>query len=118
MTFYSPLEPTIRFISDEAVQNLPLSKDTLVRISDFYAMYHGVDATVMRKVVSCESGWNQYAIGDKGHSRGLVQIYDTYHPDISTQQAFNAFFSLNYLAENISKGKGHMWSCFRAVNAP
>lgn len=80
-----------------------------------YAEKYDVSEEVLHKVIFCESRYNRYAIGDRGHSRGLVQIYDNYHPTITHEQAFDPDFAINFLAENIKKGKGNMWTCFRNI---
>lgn len=82
---------------------------------DKYANQYGVNSQLMRDVVFCESGFNPNAIGDNGHSRGLVQIYDDYHPTISHEQAFDPDFALNFLAREMSQGNGHLWTCHRKL---
>jgi len=86
--------------------------DALITI---YAKKWAVSETILHKVIFCESGYNRYAIGDNGHSRGLVQIYDNYHPTITHEQAYDPNFAINFLAENISNGKGRMWTCYRNI---
>lgn len=78
-----------------------------------YANQYGVNSQLMRDVVKCESSFNPNAVGDFGHSRGLVQIYDTYHPTISHEQAFDPDFALNFLAREMSQGRGYLWTCHR-----
>jgi soluble lytic murein transglycosylase-like protein len=82
---------------------------------DKYANQYGVNSQLMRDVVFCESGLNPNAVGDNGHSRGLVQIYDDYHPTISHEQAFDPDFALNFLAREMSQGNGHLWTCYRKL---
>jgi soluble lytic murein transglycosylase-like protein len=80
-----------------------------------YANQYNVNLQLMRSVVDCESSFNPNAVGDNGHSRGLVQIYDNYHPTISHEQAFDPDFALEYLAKEISEGRGRQWSCYRML---
>jgi len=86
--------------------------EAIVKYSDLY----NVNLQLMRSVINCESSFNPNAIGDNGHSRGLVQIYDDYHPTISHEQAFDIEFSVEFLAKNISRGRGYLWTCFRNIN--
>jgi hypothetical protein len=77
---------------------------------------YGVSESLMTKIISCESGFNEYALGDFGQSRGLVQIHKPSHPTITDEQAYNAEFSVDFLADNLSQGKGEMWTCFRILS--
>lgn len=77
------------------------------------AFTYSVSEDTLRKVIKCESSNNPNAMGDGGHSRGLVQIYDTYHPNITNDMAFDPEFSVDFLAKNISQGKGYLWTCYR-----
>lgn len=49
-------------------------------------------------MVAVETGasFNLQAIGDNGHSIGLFQICDTYHPEITTEQRQDPFFSADW----------------------
>lgn len=88
----------------------PRSIDEL--ISDASLKY-GVSEAVMRKVVACESTFNPNAIGDGGKSFGLVQIHLPSHPYVSREEALNPEFAVEFLAKNLSLGKGRMWTCYR-----
>jgi hypothetical protein len=78
-----------------------------------YAELYQVSEEVMNKVVQCESNYLPDALGDGGRSRGLVQIFKPAHPTISDEQAFDIEFSLNFLADNLSKGNGKLWTCYK-----
>lgn len=101
-------------VSDQALQDAPLSTSTIHDILiPFYAGMYDVSVNTMDKVVSCESAYGEYQIGDHGHSRGLVQISDIYHPEVTPQEAFNPMYALNFLATYLSEGKGKQWTCYR-----
>lgn len=89
------------------------SSTTAPFIIGAYAHKYGVDADVMGAVIRCESRLNPSVRGDKGHSRGLVQISDIYHPEVTDVQAFDPYFSIEFLAKYLSEGKGSQWTCFR-----
>lgn len=74
----------------------------------------GVDPDIITSVIACESSWNPSARGDQGHSRGLVQIHEGYHPEISDEQADDPRFAINYLVEKIANNQGELWTCFRS----
>ncbi len=80
-----------------------------------YASLWGVSASVLDATVRCESGYNVTAKGDHGLARGLAQIRSDYHPTITDSMAFDMDFSLNFLAESLSKGHGSWWTCFRRL---
>jgi soluble lytic murein transglycosylase-like protein len=79
----------------------------------YYADLYKISEEVMNVVIRCESGYDPNALGDGGESRGLTQINKPAHPNISDEQAFDIEFSLNFLAENLSKGNGKMWTCYK-----
>lgn len=79
------------------------------------AFKYSVSEKLMTDIIMCESSMNPNAVGDNGHSRGLVQIYDSFHPNVTHEQAFNEEFAVEFLAKNLSLGKGKMWSCFSKV---
>lgn len=79
------------------------------------AWVYGVSEKTLHAVISCESQYNPLAVGDGGHSRGLVQIYDNYHPDITHAQAFDPEFAVGFLAKEIKNGNGDMWTCARML---
>lgn len=89
-----------------------IKPQTISEKIDYYANLYKVNPLLMRGIVMCESSMNPNAIGDNGHSRGLVQIHDRYHPTISHQQAFDPDFSLDFLAKNMAKGND-IWTCWR-----
>jgi len=96
-----------------ALIELQQSTTTLQDKVAYYAQKHSISQNTLLQVVMCESSGNPNAIGDNGHSFGLVQIFLDYHPTITKENALDPDFALNFLADNISKGKGSLWTCFR-----
>lgn len=80
-----------------------------------YAAQYDVSAEVMTKVVTCESYEDTQAIGDSGNSLGLVQIDILYHPEVTRAEAFDPDFALNFLASNLAKNRGYLWTCYREM---
>lgn len=76
------------------------------------ASRNGVDAALMQRIVACESGGDPNAVGDGGQSYGLVQIHLPAHPQITKAEASDPLFSLEFLAQNLKAGAGHLWSCY------
>lgn len=82
---------------------------------DTTAATYDVSATVMHKVISCESTYDYNAVNktQKEYSVGLVQINRMAHPNITLEQAKDPIFATEFLAKNLKKGKGQMWSCYQ-----
>ena len=104
---------TVQAASAPASVAIVVQPKTIHEKIDFYAEKHNVSAEIISKVINCESSFNPNAVGDNGHSRGLVQIYDDYHPEVTHEQAFNEDFAIEFLAKKLAKGQGHLWTCYR-----
>ena len=62
-----------------------------------------------------ESGWNRYAVGDKGTSFGIVQIHLPAHPHVTKEQAFDPTFALTFITDEFIRGNEWKWTCWKAV---
>lgn len=51
-------------------------------------------------------------VGQREKSYGLVQIHLPDNHSISYAEATDPDFALNFLAQKLSEGKGHLWSCY------
>lgn len=82
-----------------------------------YAQKYSVEGQnlepIITSVIRCESSFNTNALGDNGHSRGLVQIHNVWHPEVTDAQAYDPEFAIEFLAKAISQGKGYEWTCYR-----
>lgn len=74
---------------------------------------YGVSTSTLNAVINCESQYNRYALGDSNHSRGLVQIHNSFHPEITDEEAYDPRFAIGFLAKNLKAGNGNLWSCYR-----
>lgn len=102
-----------------------LSPKELVQVK---AAEYNVSPVLMEKIITCESGWDTtvqskhvYTTdrpkegvkkGQRELSFGLSQIHLPAHRDITKAQATDPEFAIDFLAKNVAKGKGSMWSCF------
>lgn len=77
------------------------------------AIKMGVDPVKLTRTLACESKWNPNALGDNGHSRGLAQIHDRYHPDVTPAQAYDGIWAINWAAARFAEGRGSLWTCYR-----
>lgn len=90
----------------------PRTIDELIHDS---SIKYGVSEAVMRNVIQCESSGNPNAVGDGGQSFGLVQIYLPAHPEVTRAEALDPEFAVEFLAQNLSEGRGRMWTCYRLL---
>jgi len=99
-------------------------------ITQFSAQY-GVSEYVMYEVIRCETAGTfdpsiqsfvYYTFtdpsigiykGEREKSYGLAQIHLPHHPDITYEQATDPEFALEFLASNLSAGRGYLWTCYR-----
>lgn len=82
-----------------------------------YSEEYGVSGRLMTQIINCESQGNVSAVGDHGTSFGLVQIHLSAHPNITKQQAFDAEYSIQFLARELSLKHGDSWTCYRIVTS-
>lgn len=76
---------------------------------------YNVSRVTITKVIACESNYNPNAVGDGGHSFGLVQIHLPSHPNITKAQALDQDFAIDFLGKKLSEGEGHIWTCYRKI---
>lgn len=95
------------------------SKESIENEIDEQAQRYGVSASEMRRVIACESmgsttiqSYHRRPDGTREQSFGLVQIHLPAHPHITKAQAIDPEFAINFLAKNLSEGRGRMWTCF------
>ncbi len=100
---YAPIRPPEPPLTD---------KEDYIAYATKQALAAKVLPSTVVAVIQCESNFVPDAIGDHGHSHGLVQIYDTAHPDISLEQANDPKFAINYLIQELKEGNGGIWTCW------
>jgi hypothetical protein len=76
-----------------------------------------VDPELAFRVAKCESNLNPKAIGtntDGSRDRGLYQINDKWHPDVTDDQAFDAEFSIRFFCKAIREGHLSWWDASKS----
>jgi len=112
-TVGAPIKPVVVPVEDHKQPlNAPRSVEELIVEN---SIKYGVSASVMRRVIKCESSGNPNAVGDFGQSFGLVQIHAPSHPYVTRAQALDPEFAVEFLAKNLALGKGSMWTCWRML---
>ena len=110
----------------EIVEVIDMSIPTRIK---HYATLYNVSEATMTRIVECESNFIEDAQsihtykrdrpelgvkkGEREKSYGLVQVHLPSHPNITYEQAIDPDFSLNFLALNLSEGRGYLWTCFK-----
>ena len=107
---------------EETISGSTTSKDALKALVRTISSEYGVDFYIMDKIIECESfyqpdiqSYAKYPDGSQERSFGLVQIHELAHPNITREQMLDPEFSIRFLAENLAKGKGSMWTCYNQM---
>lgn len=104
------LVPLARAEAPDAIPRVPIEE-----YASYIAQKYALDERLFKKVIWCESRWEPSAIGDSGHSIGLVQIHLPSHPDITRIQALDSYFAMDFMAQEWTKGNAKKWSCWRLI---
>lgn len=100
----------------EANEQVEWTQEMLESLADERADYYKVSRSVVRAVIACESTWDRYAVGDGGHSHGLVQIFmPVWEDEVTIEQAQNPYWAIDFLAKQISLGNGDLWTCYKKI---
>lgn len=80
------------------------------------AKEEGIDPDLAVKVAKCESGLNWKALNvntDGSRDRGLYQINDKYHPEITDDMAFNPMIATQFFCKAFKAGNLSWWNATR-----
>jgi len=89
------------------------SKKAIEEIIRMIAKQEGVDPDLAVRVAKCESDLDPYAVNinkDGSRDRGIFQINDKYHPEVSDEQAFNIEFSTRFFCKAFKEGHLSWWN--------
>lgn len=111
-----PVEHVIKPKID--IRGTQIARPDYSYIIEKYSLKFDVSPVLTSRIIYCESGNNRYAVNDtpgREFSVGLVQINLLAHTNITRQQAEDPEFAINFLTENMAKGKAQqMWyNCYR-----
>lgn len=70
------------------------------------------------RLAHCESRFDPYATNDNGAygiDRGVFQINDYFHPEVSDEQAFDIEWATKWTMGRIESGYQHEWVCDEIV---
>lgn len=94
----------------------PRTCETVQECIMYYSEKYNVSASLMAKVIYCESSNNPNAVGDNGTSFGLSQIHLPAHPHVTREQALDMHFAIEFMAKAFANDDEWMWSCYRIVD--
>lgn len=110
----TPTTPEIKTVETgpTEVRNLP-NKESTEEMIRRIATEEKVDQELAVNVARCESGFNPKAIninttGSK--DRGLYQINDYYHPEVTDEQAYNPEWATRWFCKAIREGHISWWN--------
>lgn len=93
---------------------LPNAKvETIEQTIRRIAIEMGVDPNLAVLVAKCESGLNPNATNTNAHGsvdRGLFQINDRWHPEVTAKEAFNVDFSIRFYCKAVKEGHLSWWN--------
>lgn len=87
-------------------------EQTIEDIISYTAKEEGVDPDLAIRVAKCESGLDTKAINintDGSKDRGLFQINDKWHPEVSDEQAFDPVYSTKFFCKAFKEGHLDWW---------
>lgn len=80
--------------------------------------YRGFDADLAVRVAKAESSLCQKAVNintDGSRDRGIFQINDKWHPEVSDEQAFDIDFSTNFFITAVNNGNLSWWNSSKSA---
>lgn len=100
--------------------NYDLQNRSIDEVIDYYAGYYGTDASLMKKVMQCESQGDPDMVGDHNLSHGLFQIQKSTWNRFTKQMGetldyTRSFDQIKVTAWAFAHGDGPEWSTFRAI---
>ena len=86
------------------MRTTPSEPESLQELATQIAGKYGVPATTLFNLIESESDWNPDAYNERSRDRGLAQISEIYHPEVSDEEAFDPEFALNFAAKTLAEG--------------
>lgn len=97
-----------------------ISEMTSAQLIEHYSELYGSSSNELEKVMACESGGNQKAIGDNGHSKGVYQYWEgtfnEFSKELGQKMDYNSSMDqIQLTAWAFSKGTDYKnnWTCYR-----
>jgi len=101
-------QPTLTIQTEEVIiksTEAPTVEDLIIASAPDY------DSQLLIRLAFLESSLNPDAVGDGFYnSRGLYQISEHYHPQVSDECAFDPVCSTQWTVRQLKAGNGHWWT--------
>jgi hypothetical protein len=93
---------------------------TPTQYADKYAEQYGIDVSVFKKVMFCESSNNPKAVGDGGRAKNVMQFhrptFDSFSKRYGKELDYNSYKDQIELATwMFSKGYQGHWTCYKII---
>jgi hypothetical protein len=109
------------FIGKSVIENLVVKAESqkiveapaIEKIIRAAAILEGVDPELAIRVARCESNLNPAAKNvnaDKSIDRGLYQINNKYHPEVTDAQAYDPNFAAHFFCQSVKSGHLAWWN--------
>lgn len=82
---------------------------TLKERANLIAVSHEISPVLFTNLIESESQWNPDAYNEKTGDRGLLQISERWHPEVSDECAFDADCAMDWAAKRIKAGYSYEW---------
>lgn len=96
--------------------NQPVAQPTVEAHIRTIATQNGIDPELAIRVAKCESNLDPQAINvntDNSIDRGLYQINNKYHPEVTSAQAFDITFATQFFCTAFKNGNLSWWNASR-----
>jgi len=101
-------------------EELEISQQPIAKQIDHFAILYGVDGSLVKKIIDCESQGNIEALGDGSRAYGLLQYHKSSferHAKLFGEKLdyYSSYDQIKLGTWAISKGFGNEWTAYRAI---
>ena len=104
---------TTKDVTKNITEATASTKEMVEKIIRYIAKQKGVDEDLAVRVAKAESGLSPTAINtntDGSKDRGLYQINDKYHPEVTDEQAYDIVLSTRFFCDAVLAGNLSWWN--------
>lgn len=112
--------PLVAFAKPLTTIELEISERSIPEQINFFAEQYGVDSSLVKKIVQCESQGKETALGDGGRAYGLMQYHKASferHAELFGEELdyYSSYDQIKLGTWAISEGHGREWTSYRAI---
>lgn len=114
-----PIESTETYVAPvvQVAHAQEKTPETLQEMATRIAIEHKIATSSFHSLINSESEWNPSRTSPEG-DRGILQISNYYHPEVSDECAFDPACAMDWSAKRIAAGYGYEWvpgNCYLTV---